>query len=61
MHIYITVLTLLIDGKIAHICRLVLNEKVVFNHQTRVHGVKFQGEVLPNGLIINLKVQSEGR
>ena len=26
----------------AHICRPVLHERVVYNHNTRVHGVEFQ-------------------
>ena len=38
----------------------VLNEMVVNNHDTRVHGVKFQAAILPNGLIINLEGQWEG-
>ena len=50
-----------IDGTIAHICRPVLNERVVYSHHTRVHGVKFQSVVLPNGLIINLEGQWEGQ
>ena len=29
-------------GTIACICILVLNERVVYSHDTRVHGVKFQ-------------------
>ena len=50
-----------VGGLIACICIPVLNERVVYNHDTRVHGVKFQTVVLPNGLIIKLEGQWEGR
>ena len=44
-----------VDGTIARICKPGLNERVVYSHHTRVHGVKFQSVVLPNGLIIDLE------
>ena len=44
-----------VNGTITRICRPVLNEKVVYSHHTRIHGVKFPSMVLPNGLIINLQ------
>ena len=50
-----------VTGTIARICRPVLIERVVYSHNTRVHGVKFQTVILPNGLIINLEGQWEGR
>ena len=50
-----------VGGTIACIYIPVLNERVVFSHDTRVHGVTFQTVVLPNGLIINLERQWEGR
>ena len=50
-----------VGGTIARICIPVLNERVVYNHDKRVHGVKFQTVVLPNGLIINLEGQWEDR
>ena len=31
------------------------NERVVYGRHAKVHGVKFQSVVLPNGLIINLE------
>ena len=43
-----------VDGTVSRICRPVLNERVVYNGHTRVHGVKLQSLFLPNGLIINL-------
>ena len=48
-------------GTTARICRPVLYERVVYSHDTRVHGVKFQIVVLPDGLIINTEGQWEGR
>ena len=51
----------LIARTIACICILVLNETVVYSHDTRVHGVKLQAVVLPKGLIINLEGQWKGR
>ena len=50
-----------VGGTIARICKPVLNERVVYSHGTREHGVKFQTVVLPNGLIINVEGQWEGR
>ena len=50
-----------VAGTIACICIPVLNERVVYSHNTRIHGVKFQAVVLPNGLIINFEGQWEGR
>ena len=42
----------LVGGTIARICRPVLNEREVYNHNTRVHGEQFQAVVLPNGLTV---------
>ena len=39
-----------VGGTIARICRPVLYERMVYSHDTRVHGVKFQTVVLPNDL-----------
>ena len=50
-----------VGGTIACICIPVLNEMVVYSHDTKVHGIKFRTVVLPNGLIINLEGQWEGR
>ena len=49
-----------VDGTVARICRPVLNERVVYNGHPRVHGVKIQSVVLPNGSIINLEGQWQG-
>ena len=50
-----------VDGKIVCICTPVPGERVLHSHHTRVHGVKFQSVVLPDGLIISLEGQWEGR
>ena len=50
-----------VGGTIACICIPVLNERMIYSHNTRVHGAKFQTVVLPNGLIINLEGQWEGQ
>ena len=50
-----------VGGTIARICISVLHERVVYSHDTRVHGVKFRTAVFPNGLFINLEGQWEGR
>ena len=39
----------------AHICRPVLNERVVYNHDTRVHGVELQIVVSQMGWSSNFK------
>ena len=50
-----------LGGTIARICRPVLNESVVYSHDTTVHDVRFRTVVLPDGLIVNLEGQWEGR
>lgn len=50
-----------IDGTVRPICRPQLNQKLVFNGHKRVHGLKFQSIVIPNGLISHLYGPIEGR
>ena len=50
-----------VGGTIAYICKPILNEKAVYSHDTRVHGVKYQTLILPNSLIIDLEGQCEER
>ena len=57
MHRYIYNCSDFVGGTIARICRPILNERVVYSHDKRVHGIKFQTVVLPDGLIINLEGQ----
>ena len=50
-----------VNGTGPRICRPVLNNKVVYNGHTRVHGKKFQSVDLPNVLIVNHVGQWQGR
>ncbi|KAK3705284.1 hypothetical protein QZH41_008168, partial [Actinostola sp. cb2023] len=43
-----------VDGTVRPICRPGENQRVVYNGHKRVHGLKFQSVVAPNGLIANL-------
>ena len=43
------------------ICRPQQNQKLVFNGHKRLHGLKFQNIVIPNGLISHLYGPIEGR
>ena len=50
-----------IDGTVHRITRPKNNQRVVYNGHKRVHGLKFQSIVVPNGLIANLNGPFEGR
>ena len=43
-----------IDGTVRPICRPGEHQRVVYNGHKRVHAIKFQSVVAPNGLIANL-------
>ena len=43
-----------VDGTVRPICRPKHNQRVVYNGHKRVHSLKFQSVVLPNGIIANL-------
>lgn len=43
-----------VDGTVRSICRPDKNQRTVYNGHKRVHCIKFQSVVLPNGLIANL-------
>ena len=43
-----------IDGTVRPICRPGQNQRSVYNGHKRVHSIKYQSVVLPNGLIGNL-------
>ena len=51
----------IVGGTMARTRRPVLNERVVYSHDARVNGVKFQTVVSLVGLIINLEGLWEGR
>lgn len=50
-----------IDGTVHQISRPEENQRVVYNGHKRVHSLKFQSVVIPNGLIANLFGPVEGR
>ena len=43
-----------IDGTVRPICRPMKNQRTVYNGHKRIHAIKFQSVVTPNGLIANL-------
>lgn len=50
-----------IDGTVQAICRPNKNQRVVYNGHKRVHGIKFQSVVTPDGMIASLFGPYEGR
>lgn len=50
-----------IDGTVRSIARPKHNQRVMYNGHKRVHGIKFQSVVTPNGLISNLSGPFEGK
>ena len=50
-----------IDGTVRPICRPKENQQVVYNGHKKVHSIKFQSVVLPNGLISNMFGPLEGK
>ena len=50
-----------VDGTVRAICRPKVNQRVLYNGHKRVHSLKFQSVVSPNGLIANLFGPVEGR
>ena len=43
-----------VDGTVRPICRPGEHQRLMFNGHKRVHGLKFQSVVAPNGMIANL-------
>jgi hypothetical protein len=50
-----------VDGTVRPICRPKRNQREVYNGHKRVHALKYQSVVAPNGLIANLYGPVEGR
>ena len=50
-----------IDGSVRPICRPTQHQRVCYNGHKRIHAIKFQSVVIPNGLIANLYGPMEGR
>lgn len=50
-----------IDGTIRPTCRPTINQEEYYSGHKRVHGIKYQSVLTPDGLIINLKGAFPGR
>ena len=50
-----------VNGKVRPICRPGRNQQLVYNGHKRVHALKFQSAVAPNGILANLYGPGEGR
>ena len=50
-----------LDGTVRAMCRPGINQRVCYNGHKRVHALKFQSVILPNGMIANLYGPVEGR
>ena len=50
-----------IDGTLVQTCRPKYNQRELYNGKSRIHGLKYQAIVLPNGMICNLFGPMEGR
>ena len=50
-----------VDGTVRGIARPKYNQRVMYNGYKRVHSIKFQSVVTPNGLIANLAGPFEGK
>ena len=50
-----------VDGTVRPVCRPGENQRVLYNGHKRIHAIKFQSVVAPNGLIANLYGPGEGK
>ena len=50
-----------VGGTVRPICRPIRDQRTVYNGHKRIHALKFQSVVVPNGVIANLYVSVEGR
>ena len=50
-----------IDGTVRPLCRPGENQRILYNGHKKVHALKFQSVVAPNGMIVNLYGPVEGR
>ena len=50
-----------VDGTVRPVCRPGKNQRAIYDGHKRVHSIKFQAVVLPNGLVGNLFGSIEGR
>ena len=49
-----------VDGTVRPVCRPTNNQRALFNGRKRIHAIKFQSVVAPNGFIANLYGPVEG-
>ncbi|XP_048583759.1 uncharacterized protein LOC125563069 [Nematostella vectensis] len=50
-----------VDGTVPPICRPGVHQRIVYNGHKRVHAIKFQSVVVPNGMVANMYGPVEGR
>ena len=50
-----------VDGTVRPVCRPSKHQRLLYNGHKRIHAIKFQSVVAPNGLIANLYGPVEGR
>ena len=50
-----------VDGTLRQVSRPKRDQRILYNGHKRVHGIKFQSVVIPNGMIANLSGPYEGR
>ena len=50
-----------VDGTVRRICRPGTNQRVMYNGHKKVHAIKFQSVVAPNGMVANLYGPMEGK
>ena len=50
-----------VDGTVRRLCRPGKNQRVLYNGHKKVHAIKFQSVVTPNGLVANLFGPVEGK
>ena len=50
-----------VDGIVRPVFRPTSNQRALFNGHKRIHAIKFQSVVTPNGLIANLYGPVEGK
>ena len=50
-----------VDGTVRPISRLNESQKILYNGHKKIHGIKFQSVVAPNGLVANLYRPVEGK
>ena len=48
------------DGTVRSICRPSQQQRILYNGRKRIHVIKFQSVVIPNGLIANFSGPYEG-